>query len=186
MHTPTFPRSETNGELANLQSTRYQQIRCPLSLTSHILFPTLHEFYAKSLLGIVVAIFVAQARQALKGDIQVCHIPHHFSIRQRKSIPPLGFVSPYNLLLQSSSHMACERVPLRLCWRGGELVMDRDPSACRKWSYFPMSYSSPAGHFFSSNDFFLFSKSAFITRGMYVHTDTPTGCGYNLVGWNTE
>jgi sodium/potassium/calcium exchanger 6 len=62
VHTPASPSSETNMDLVHhTPPTRRQRIRRVLTHALHILFPTLHEFHKKSLLGKVAAVFAAPA-----------------------------------------------------------------------------------------------------------------------------
>jgi sodium/potassium/calcium exchanger 6 len=86
VHTPASPHSETNGELANhTQPTRRQQIRCALSHASHILFPTLHEFHAKSLVGKVAAVFATPAVFLLTVTLPVVVRSYDSTVRHEKT-----------------------------------------------------------------------------------------------------
>ena len=86
VHTPASPRSETNGELANhTRPTRRQRIRCALSHASHILFPTLHEFYAKSLVGKVAAVFATPAVFLLTITLPVVVRSYDSTVRHEKT-----------------------------------------------------------------------------------------------------
>jgi len=59
-HTPASPRLDTNDSLhRTTEATRHRGVRHTLARASHLLFPTLHEFYAKNLLGKAVSVFAA-------------------------------------------------------------------------------------------------------------------------------
>lgn len=76
-HTPASPRSDTNSDFAHHTAPAPRRgIRHILSLTSHILFPTLHEFRAKSLLGKVAAVFAAPAVFVLTVTLPVVVKPY--------------------------------------------------------------------------------------------------------------
>jgi sodium/potassium/calcium exchanger 6 len=76
-HTPASPRSDTNSDVAHhIVATRRQSICLALTRTSHILFPTMHEFKTKSLLGKFAAVFAAPAVFALTITLPVVVRPY--------------------------------------------------------------------------------------------------------------
>jgi len=76
-HTPASPRSNTDSDFTHhIAPAPRRGIRHILSLTSHILFPTLHEFRAKSLLGKVAAVFAAPAVFMLTVTLPVVVKPY--------------------------------------------------------------------------------------------------------------
>ena len=76
-HTPASPRSDTDSDVAHhIVATRHQRVRLALTRTSHILFPTMHEFKTKSLLGKVAAVFAAPAVFALTITLPVVVRPY--------------------------------------------------------------------------------------------------------------
>ena len=62
LHTPASPQFSTNNDIAHhAPPTRRQRIRLVLAHALHILFPTLHQFHTKSLLGRVAGVFATPA-----------------------------------------------------------------------------------------------------------------------------
>lgn len=76
-HTPASPRSDTDDDVAHhMVATRRQSVCLALTHTSHILFPTMHEFKTKSLLGKFAAVFAAPAVFALTITLPVVVRPY--------------------------------------------------------------------------------------------------------------
>ncbi|KAI0303818.1 Sodium/calcium exchanger protein-domain-containing protein [Multifurca ochricompacta] len=77
-HTPASPRLDTNGDhTLHIASTRHQGVGLVLARAFHILFPTLHEFQTKSLLGKAVAVLATPAVFALTITLPVVVEPYH-------------------------------------------------------------------------------------------------------------
>ena len=76
-HTPASPRSDNSSDVAHYEvATRRQTVRLALERMCHILFPTMHEFKTKSLLGKVAAVFAAPAVFALTITLPVVVEPY--------------------------------------------------------------------------------------------------------------
>lgn len=76
-HTPASPRSDDSGDIAHYEvATRRQTVHLALERMCHILFPTMHEFKTKSLLGKVAAVFAAPAVFALTITLPVVVRPY--------------------------------------------------------------------------------------------------------------
>jgi len=76
-HTPASPRSDNSSDIAHHEvATRRQTVRLALKRICHILFPTMHEFTTKSLLGKVAAVFAAPAVFALTITLPVAVGPY--------------------------------------------------------------------------------------------------------------
>lgn len=76
-HIPASPRSDTHSDVAHhVVATRRQSVYLALTHSSHILFPTMHEFKTKSLLGKVAAVFAAPAVFALTITLPVVVRPY--------------------------------------------------------------------------------------------------------------
>jgi solute carrier family 24 (sodium/potassium/calcium exchanger), member 6 len=76
-HTPASPRSDNSSDIAHYDfATRHQNVRLALKRMCHILFPTMHEFKTKSLLGKVAAVFAAPAVFALTITLPVVVEPY--------------------------------------------------------------------------------------------------------------
>ena len=71
-HTPASPRSDNSSDIAHHEvATRRQTVHLVLKHICHILFPTMHGFTTKSLLGKVAAVFAAPAVFALTITLPV-------------------------------------------------------------------------------------------------------------------
>jgi sodium/potassium/calcium exchanger 6 len=76
-HTPASPRSDNSTDIAHYEvATRRQTVRLALKRMCHVLFPTMHEFKTKSLLGKVAAVFAAPAVFALTITLPVVVEPY--------------------------------------------------------------------------------------------------------------
>jgi sodium/potassium/calcium exchanger 6 len=76
-HIPASPRSDNSSDIAHYEvATRRQTVRLALNRMCHILFPTMHEFKTKSLLGKVAAVFAAPAVFALTITLPVAVEPY--------------------------------------------------------------------------------------------------------------
>ena len=76
-HTPAAPRSDNSSDIVHLEvTTRRQTLRLALKRMCHILFPTMHEFKLKSLLGKVAAVFAAPAVFVLTITLPVVVVPY--------------------------------------------------------------------------------------------------------------
>jgi sodium/potassium/calcium exchanger 6 len=76
-HTRASPRSDNGSDIALYEvATRHQTVRLALKRMCHILFPTMHEFKTKSLLGKVAAVFAAPAVFALTITLPVVVGPY--------------------------------------------------------------------------------------------------------------
>jgi sodium/potassium/calcium exchanger 6 len=74
---PASPRSDNSSDIAHYEvATRRQTVRLALKRMCHILFPTMHEFKTKSLLGKVAAVFAAPAVFALTITLPVVVEPY--------------------------------------------------------------------------------------------------------------
>jgi sodium/potassium/calcium exchanger 6 len=86
-HTPASPRSDTDSDVVHQTlAARRQGVRLVLAQASHILFPTLHEFHTKSLLGKIASIFAAPSVLALTVTLPVVVKPYDsFGYRHEKA-----------------------------------------------------------------------------------------------------
>lgn len=76
-HPRASPRSDNSSDIAYHEvATRRQIVRLALKRMCHILFPTMHEFKTKSLLGKVAAVFAAPAVFALTITLPVVVEPY--------------------------------------------------------------------------------------------------------------
>lgn len=76
-HTPASPRSDNSSDIGHYDfATRRQNVRLALKRMCHILFPTMHEFKTKGLLGKVAAVFAAPAVFALTITLPVVVEPY--------------------------------------------------------------------------------------------------------------
>ncbi|KAI0279739.1 Sodium/calcium exchanger protein-domain-containing protein [Russula aff. rugulosa BPL654] len=76
-HTRAFLRPDNSSDIAHHEvATRRQTVRLALKRICHILFPTMHEFKTKSLLGKVAAVFAAPAVFALTITLPVVVGPY--------------------------------------------------------------------------------------------------------------
>ncbi len=76
-HIPASPPSDTNSDIAHHEvATRRQTVRLALKRMCHILFPTVHGFKTKSLLGKVAAVFAAPAVFAITITLPVVVEPY--------------------------------------------------------------------------------------------------------------
>ena len=76
-HTRAFLRPDNSSDIAHHEvATRRQIVRLALKRICHILFPTMHEFKTKSLLGKVAAVFAAPAVFALTITLPVVVGPY--------------------------------------------------------------------------------------------------------------
>jgi len=96
-HTPASPRSDTDSDFAHhVAPAPRRAIRHILSRTSHVLFPTLHDFRAKSLLGKVAAVFAAPAVFVLTVTLPVVVKPYdNVGYRHEKSPSIRHMLSPF-------------------------------------------------------------------------------------------
>jgi sodium/potassium/calcium exchanger 6 len=76
-HTRASLRPDNSTDIAHHEvATRHQTVRLALEHMCHILFPTMHEFKTKSLLGKVAAVFAAPAVFALTITLPVMVGPY--------------------------------------------------------------------------------------------------------------
>ena len=76
-HTPASQSSDNSSDIAHHEvPTRRQTVRLALKHMCHILFPTMHEFKSKSLLGKIAAVFAAPAVFALTITLPVVVEPY--------------------------------------------------------------------------------------------------------------
>ena len=96
-HTPASPRSDTNSDFDHhIAPTPRRGIRHILSRTSHIVFPTLHEFRAKSLLGKVAAVFAAPSVFVLTVTLPVVVKPYDIVGYRHEKTPSIHHtLSPF-------------------------------------------------------------------------------------------
>ena len=87
-HTPASPRSDNSSDIAHYEvATRRQTVRLALKRMCHILFPTMHEFKTKSLLGKVAAVFATPAVFALTITLPVAVEPYDNLVNRYEKAP---------------------------------------------------------------------------------------------------